>query len=104
MSRSKFRWDAGIFAVKINIVRLGTVPYDKALDLQHRLLELRIKGGIDNTLLLLEHPPVLTLGTRGDPANIYLLPEELEARGIQVFRVERGWDVTITPGQQWDTR
>jgi len=86
--------------VKINIVRLGIVPYNRALDIQRRLLERRIAGEIDNTLLLLEHPPVLTLGTRGDPANIYLTPEELESRGVQVFKVERGGDVTYHgPGQ-----
>jgi len=91
---------AGIIAVRINIVRLGTVEYGRALEIQRRLLERRIAGEIDNTLLLLEHPPVLTLGTRGDPANVYLTAEELESRGVKVFRVERGGDVTYHgPGQ-----
>ena len=79
--------------MKINIVRLGIVPYDRALDIQRRLLERRT-GEIDNTLLLLEHPPVLTLGTRGDPANIYLTLENSSRGGV--FKVERGGMSPIT--------
>ena len=51
--------------MKLNIVSLGRVDYMEALDLQEKLLVKRQQGEIGNTLLLLEHPPVLTLGKRG---------------------------------------
>ena len=75
-------------------------PYDEALDIQYRLAEKRRNGEIDNTLILLEHPPVLTLGTRGQYNNIYISDEELKREGIAVFKVNRGGDVTYHgPGQ-----
>lgn len=86
--------------MKLNIIYLGIVPYGEALDIQYKLLEMRQKGEIDNTLLLLEHPPVLTLGVRGQYNNIYLSSEELKSQGIEVFEVNRGGDVTYHgPGQ-----
>lgn len=78
----------------MRVVNLGLVPYDKALDLQHRLVAARKAGQIDDVLLLLEHPPVITLGRRGDQSNIVASPQLLAQLGIQVFRVERGGDVT----------
>ena len=80
--------------MKLNVIYLGVVPYGKVLDIQYKLLEMRQKGEIDNTLLLLEHPPVLTLGTRGQYNNIYLSSEELKSQGVEVFEVNRGGDVT----------
>ena len=62
--------------MQINVVNLGLIPYGEALDIQYKLLEKRKNGEIENTLLLLEHPPVLTLGTRGEYNNIYLPTEE----------------------------
>jgi lipoyl(octanoyl) transferase len=76
------------------------MPYDQALYIQYRLLEKRRNDEIDNTLLLLEHPPVLTLGTRGQYNNIYISDEELKKEGVTVFKVNRGGDVTYHgPGQ-----
>jgi lipoyl(octanoyl) transferase len=86
--------------MNLNIVNLGLIPYDEALDIQYKLLEKRKNDEIDNTLLLLEHPPVLTLGTRGEYQNIYLPTEELKRQGVEIFEVNRGGDVTYHgPGQ-----
>jgi lipoate-protein ligase B len=82
------------------LVNLETIPYAEALALQHRIVEARKRGALNDTLLLLEHPPVLTLGRNATEANIIAPPEFLEQQGIQVFRVERGGEVTYHgPGQ-----
>ncbi len=82
------------------LVNLDLVPYADALALQHRLVAARKRGALNDTLLLLEHPPVFTLGRNATEANIIAPPELLEQQGIQVFRVERGGDVTYHgPGQ-----
>ena len=82
------------------ILRLGRVAYDEALALQTSLLERRQRDEIPDTILLLEHPPVITLGRRGDERNILAEESELAAMGIDVRRVGRGGDVTYHgPGQ-----
>lgn len=82
------------------LVNLGTVPYGEALALQHHLVEARKRGALNDTLLLLEHPPVFTLGRNAKEENILASPDTLRQLGIQVFRVERGGDVTYHgPGQ-----
>lgn len=79
---------------------LDRMPYAEALAIQRRLLEKRQLGEIEDTLLLVEHPDVLTLGTRGDYANIYLPKERLAEQGVSIYEVERGGDVTYHgPGQ-----
>jgi lipoyl(octanoyl) transferase len=79
---------------------LGRVGYRDAHALQHRLLDERAADRIGDQLLLLEHPPVLTLGKHSDPAHILASAGELAARGITVERVERGGEVTYHgPGQ-----
>ena len=80
---------------------LGTVPYGVALELQRDLARRRITGEIDeDLLLLLEHPPVVTLGRTAKEAHLITSPDHLRARGIDVFEVERGGDVTFHgPGQ-----
>jgi lipoyl(octanoyl) transferase len=86
----------------LDVRRLGLVPYEQALDLQRRLVEDRRAGHIPDTLLLLEHPHVLTLGVRtaGGRANILAAPEKLEALGVSVYESGRGGDVTYHgPGQ-----
>ena len=82
-------------------IRLGTVPYLSALELQRDLARRRITGEIDeDVLLLLEHPPVVTLGRTAKEAHIVSSPERLRARGVEVHEVERGGDVTFHgPGQ-----
>jgi lipoyl(octanoyl) transferase len=78
------------------------VSYGDGLELQARLVEERRRGEIGDTLLLLEHPPVITLGvkTRGNPINIVASKETLEAEGVAVFETGRGGDITYHgPGQ-----
>ena len=81
--------------------RLGLVPYATALDLQRALAAARISGEIDqDVLLLLEHPPVVTLGRGSKDGHLVASPDFLKARGVEVFEVERGGDVTFHgPGQ-----
>ncbi len=81
--------------------QLGTVPYAVALELQRDLARRRITGEVDeDVLLLLEHPPVVTLGRTAKEAHIISSPERLRARGVEVHEVERGGDVTFHgPGQ-----
>ncbi len=79
---------------------LGRVGYEAAHALQKRLVTARANREIPDQLLLLEHPPVLTLGRHSDPSHILATPDELERRGIVVHRVERGGEVTYHgPGQ-----
>ena len=79
---------------------LGLCPYEQALDLQRRLVSEQKSGSGADTLLLLEHPPILTLGRRANEANILASPEALARQGISVYKVDRGGDVTNHgPGQ-----
>lgn len=79
----------------LEVVHAGLVPYGEALDWQRRLAEDRIAGRLPHDLLLLlEHPPVLTLGRNSHATNL------LRPDGVEVFEVERGGDVTFHgPGQ-----
>lgn len=79
----------------IEIHRLGRVPYAEAWAMQNRLADERAANpDTPDKLLLLEHPHTYTLGTAADENNILLTPDELAARGIDVFRIDRGGDVT----------
>jgi lipoyl(octanoyl) transferase len=83
------------------VVDLGTVPYSAALELQRDLARRRITGEVaEDVLLLVEHPPVVTLGRTAKNANLLASPEFLNARGVELFEVERGGDITFHgPGQ-----
>ncbi|TKJ29622.1 MAG: lipoyl(octanoyl) transferase [Chloroflexi bacterium B3_Chlor] len=84
----------------LNVLHLGLEPYDGVLELQHQLVEARRDGLVADTLILVEHPPVITLGRRGNESNILVSRQRLAEQGIQVRRVERGGDVTYHgPGQ-----
>lgn len=79
---------------------LGRIDYREAYALQKRLVDERADGHIDDQLLLLEHPRVLTLGRHSDPAHILATDGELASHAIEVVRVERGGEVTYHgPGQ-----
>lgn len=83
-----------------NVLFLGRVPYSMASELQRTLLELRKAGRIENTLLLLEHSPVITLGRNAELKNVLASPEFLAQRGVELFEIDRGGDVTFHgPGQ-----
>jgi lipoyl(octanoyl) transferase len=82
--------------------RFAVLAYDEALPLQRQLVADRQAGRIDDTLLLVEHPPVLTVGVRGDGGRSHILASEetLAVRGMQVYETGRGGDVTYHgPGQ-----
>ena len=84
----------------IHVLNLGLVPYGTALQLQRTLLDLRKADRIGNTLLLLEHPPVITLGRNAKLDNVIAPPEFLAQRGVELFDIDRGGDVTFHgPGQ-----
>ena len=79
---------------------LGRVPYGEALDRQKALVEARRAGLGPDRMLLLEHPPVVTLGRSARPENVKTPIPELQARGVEVHEVARGGDVTYHgPGQ-----
>ena len=83
------------------VVRLGLRPYAEALALQRAAAYARISGAIpEDLLLLVEHPPVVTMGRSAKDANLLASPALLAARGVELFEVERGGDVTFHgPGQ-----
>jgi lipoyl(octanoyl) transferase len=86
----------------LDIRRLGLVPYADALTLQRTLVDDRRQGRIEDVLLLVEHPHVLTLGVRGDGGRSHILvtPEALASRGVDVHEAGRGGDITYHgPGQ-----
>lgn len=86
----------------LEVRRLGLVGYAEALALQQSLVEERKTDRIPDTLLLLQHPPVITLGVKADGgrANIIATPERLTELGIEVHETGRGGDVTYHgPGQ-----
>jgi len=86
----------------LNVRRLGLVPYADALAMQRALVEDRRAGKVDDLLLLVEHPHVLTLGVRGDGGRAHILAtaDALAARGIEVHETGRGGDITYHgPGQ-----
>ena len=81
-------------------INLGREPYAPAEALQYRLVGWRQQGQIDDTLILLEHEPVLTLGRRADESHILASQEVLAREGIEIRQTERGGDVTYHgPGQ-----
>jgi lipoyl(octanoyl) transferase len=84
----------------MRVVELGVEPYGTTLLRQEELLHERQLDRIPDTLLLVEHPPVVTLGRAKTLANLLVPPAELAARGVAFFEITRGGDVTYhAPGQ-----
>jgi lipoate-protein ligase B len=85
----------------IRVVDLGRRPYGEVLELQRRLCREPLAGlRQDDILLLVEHDPVITLGRGTRATSLPIPPDQLVARGLEVFEVERGGDVTLhAPGQ-----
>jgi lipoyl(octanoyl) transferase len=79
----------------ISIVQLGTLDYATGLRLQQQLVDLRKADKIGDTLLFLEHSPVITLGRNAKTANVIASPELLAKRRIELFECDRGGDVTF---------
>jgi lipoyl(octanoyl) transferase len=91
---------AGLTTAPLAVLRLPEVEYGAALDLQRRLHEERCQGGRPDTLLLLSHPPVVTVGRGSRPGHLLLPEEDLRRRGIALWETDRGGDVTFHgPGQ-----
>ncbi|WP_129670783.1 lipoyl(octanoyl) transferase LipB [Candidatus Chloroploca sp. Khr17] len=85
---------------RMDLIRAGLVPYTEALAWQRRLVAARSAGEVPDTLLLLEHPPTITLGVRADPAHVLLSAAQLAERGLALVASDRGGDVTYhAPGQ-----
>jgi lipoyl(octanoyl) transferase len=87
---------------ELEVRRLGVVPYDEALAMQRQLVEERRAGRIPDLLLLLQHPPVITLGVKGDGgrSNVMATDERLAELGVRIHETGRGGDVTYVCVQQ----
>lgn len=84
----------------LRVLDLGHMPYGRALEIQHRLVDDRSAERIPDTLALVEHPPVITMGRSAHESDILATPEQLNAAGATVHRITRGGEVTYHgPGQ-----
>jgi len=84
----------------LTVYNLGLLDYQQAFDLQDRLLSRRIAGEIADTLLLLEHPPTLTMGRGDDEKNLLVSEARLLEQGIAIYPTDRGGSITWHgPGQ-----
>lgn len=90
----------GVSLRVINVLFLGRIDYSTALSLQHTLVQLVKEGRVGHTLLLLEHPPVITMGRNAGTKNILASRDFLLNHGIELHDTDRGGDVTFHgPGQ-----
>ncbi len=80
--------------MKLNVLYLGKCDYKKAWDIQRDILEKRQKSEIADTLILVEHPPVITLGRHAVDSNVVVPEKYLQDNGIGLYHIERGGDVT----------
>lgn len=80
--------------MKLNVLRLGKCDYDKALNIQLDLLKKRQDNEIEDTLIIVEHPPVITLGLSAEESHILSSKDFLNSQGIMVHQIARGGDVT----------
>lgn len=84
----------------LDIYELGTVPYEKALEYQENLLARRIAEETRDSLILLEHPPTITTGRKGNTEHLLVREEYLRKHGISFVHASRGGDITFHgPGQ-----
>ena len=85
---------------KCQVNFLGTRDYQEIYQLQKELVSRRTAGEIEDQLLIVEHPPVFTIGKSGGEDNILVSEEELEEKGIEVYEINRGGNITYHgPGQ-----
>lgn len=80
--------------MKLNVLNLGRCEYNKALQIQFDILEKRQKKEIDDTLIIVEHPAVITMGRNKGDSNLVVSEEELNSLGIQLVKSTRGGDIT----------
>jgi lipoate-protein ligase B len=100
LSPSAFNIIRGEEEVSCAVCQLGLIEYSAAYHLQKRLALQRREGQISDMLLLLEHPPTITVGKSGKLDNLLVSREQLVEKGISLFFADRGGDVTYHgPGQ-----
>lgn len=81
-------------------IDLGRSQYKKAWDMQKKLVNMRFANKIPDTIIITEHQPVITMGRGTDKKNLLCTPEKLKEKGIDLFEIERGGDITFHgPGQ-----
>lgn len=80
--------------MKLNVLSIGRCEYEKALDIQYDVLKKRQEGDIEDTLILVEHPPVITLGRHAEESHILASEKYFNKNGIELFKTDRGGDVT----------
>lgn len=80
--------------MNLKVLFLGKCQYEQALAIQYDILEKRQKGEIEDTLIMVEHPPVITSGRYAVQSNIIVSEEFLNSQGISFCKVDRGGDVT----------
>ena len=80
--------------MNLKVLLLGKCQYEKALAVQQDILEKRQKGDIEDTLIMVEHPPIITLGRYAVQSNIVVSEEALKNQGISLCETNRGGDVT----------
>lgn len=80
--------------MKLNVLFLGKCNYEDALDIQNTILKKRQNKEIGDTLILVEHPAVITLGRNNDDSNVIVSREHLNFLGIELVKASRGGDVT----------
>ena len=103
--RLKLKWFIKEISLEIQIIDFGVEKYDKVLDLQHSFFDKLVEGKrtgepCSEYILIGEHEPVVTLGRRANERNLLCSQDELRNKGIDVFKIGRGGDVTIhNPGQ-----
>ena len=84
----------------LNVIDLGTCAYGKAWDIQKDIHAKRIAGEIPDTLILVEHPHVYTLGKNANTQHLIASQDYLKSKGIEIYNVDRGGDITYHgPGQ-----
>lgn len=80
--------------MKLNVLNLGRCEYEKALEIQFEFLKKRQERKMEDTLIIVEHPPVITLGKSAVDSNILISEELLKEKGIDIYKTGRGGDVT----------
>jgi len=88
------------FEPSLWVLKLGLIEYEQAYHLQSGLRKARKEERLDDTLLILQHPPTITLGRKGGKENLLVKEEELKRKGIRLYFTDRGGDITYHgPGQ-----
>ncbi|MFT3959711.1 MAG: hypothetical protein QM665_11665, partial [Desulfovibrio sp.] len=81
--------------VSLEVLDLGRIEYGEALNFQKHRVASRVSDTVDDTLLLLEHDPVITMGRGGTAAHLHVTEEQLQRQGVGLYWVERGGMATF---------